>query len=206
LKEITAITGTLAFADANVSLAGADIFIPGKPFFVRTGDDGAFSLLFVPAGTYMIRITKGYYIKDVTVSVTAGKTSDLGTLAVGSNERNPLPLASVLPGSWQVTCSYSDLPSGINPENPVTGAIVVTALDQISITSGDSCLLRTMGAADNFSNFSKLILMGDGAIVAKFTSYYSSFITSYTNDQIVMDVDSSSLGGGTMIEIWTRTN
>jgi hypothetical protein len=51
LKEVTAIIGKLAFADAAVSLAGADIFIPGKPFFVRTGDDGAFSLLFVPAGT-----------------------------------------------------------------------------------------------------------------------------------------------------------
>ncbi|WP_218109957.1 carboxypeptidase regulatory-like domain-containing protein [Oligoflexus tunisiensis] len=206
LKEVTAITGTLAFADANVTLAGADIFIPGKSFFVRTGDDGTFSLLFVPAGTYNIRVTKGYYIKDVSVSVTAGKTSELGTITVASNERNPLPLAAVLPGTWQVTCSYTDIANGTTPENPVTGTIVVTSLTQISVTTGGSCLLRTMAAADSFANFSKLILMGDGAIVGKFTSYYSSFITSYTNDQIVMDVDSTSLGGGTMIEIWNRTN
>ncbi|HET9237253.1 MAG TPA: hypothetical protein VFO10_08375 [Oligoflexus sp.] len=206
LKEVTAITGTLAFADATVSLAGADIFIPGKPFFVRTGDDGSFSLLFVPAGTYNIRVTKGFYIKDVSVSVTAGKTSDLGTVTIGSSERNPLPLASVLPGTWQSRCSYSDTPAGINPENPRTGTIVVTALDNITVTTGHSCLLRTFAAAESFSSFSKLIPLGDGALVVKFTGYYSSLITSYTNDQIVMDIDNSTLASGKIIEIWTRTN
>jgi hypothetical protein len=205
LKEVTAITGTLAFADTTVSLAGADIFIPGKPFFVRTGDDGTFSLLFVPAGTYNIRITKSFYIKDVSVTVTAGRTSDLGTVTVESSERNPLPLASVLPGTWQVRCSYYDMAGGINPENPRTGTVVVTALDSISVT-GDSCLLRTFAAADNFSNFTKFIVMGDGAIIGKFSSYYSSLITSYTNDQIVMDIDNSSLATGKMIEVWTRSN
>ncbi len=206
LKEVTAITGTLAFADTTVSLSGADIFIPGKPFFVRTGDDGTFSLLFVPAGTYNIRVTKSFYIKDVSVTVTAGKTTDLGTVTVGSTERNPLPLASILPGTWQSRCSYNDTPAGINPENPRTGTIVVTSLSQISVTTGHSCLLRTFAAGDSFSNFSKLIVMGDGAIITKLTGYYSTLITSYTNDQIVMDVDNSSLASGKVIEVWTRSN
>jgi hypothetical protein len=206
LKEVTAITGTLAFADSSVSLAGADIFIPGKPFFVRTGDDGSFSLLFVPAGVYNIRVTKGFYIKDVSVNVTAGKTTDLGTVTIGSAERNPLPLASVLPGTWQSRCAYNDIAAGINPENPRTGTIVVTALDNITVTTGHSCLLRTFTAGDSFSNFSKLIPVGDGAIVTKLSAYYSSLITSYTNDQIVMDIDNSSMASGKVIEIWTRVN
>ncbi|HYX39698.1 MAG TPA: carboxypeptidase regulatory-like domain-containing protein [Oligoflexus sp.] len=204
LKEVTAIIGNLAFADAGVTLAGADIFIPGKPFFVRTGDDGTFSLLFVPAGTYTIRITKGFYIKDVSVTVTAGQTTDLNTITVGSHERNPLPLSSVLPGTWQSKCYYNDIANGINPENPRTGTVVVTALDQVAVT-GHSCLLRTFAAGDSFANFSKLMVLGDGAIVAKLTSFYSSLITSYTNDQIVMDIDNSSLASGKIIEVWTRS-
>ena len=206
LKEVTAIIGTLGFADANISLSGADVFIPGKPFFVRTGDDGNFSLLFVPAGTYKIRITKGFYIKDVTVNVTAGKTSDLSTVTVTSSERNPLSLASVLPGTWQSKCSYNDIAAGVNPENPRTGTITLTALDTISVT-GQSCILRTMTAGVSFNDFLKLIVFGDGALVAKFTGiYFSTLITSYTNDQIVMDVDNSSLASGKVIEVWTRVN
>jgi hypothetical protein len=127
-------------------------------------------------------------------------------VTIGSSERNPLPLASVLPGTWQSRCSYNDGPAGVNPENPRTGTIVVTALDSITVTTGHSCLLRTFAAGESFSSFSKLIPLGDGAIVAKFTSYYSSLITSYTNDQIVMDIDNTSLASGKIIEIWTRTN
>jgi len=97
-------------------------------------------------------------------------------------------------------------PAGINPENPRTGTNVVTALDNITVTAGHSCLLRTFTAGESFSSFNKLILLGDGAIVAKFTGYYSSLNTSYTNDQIVMDIDISSLAPGKVIEIWTRTN
>ncbi|MDQ3231896.1 MAG: hypothetical protein M3Q07_08765, partial [Pseudobdellovibrionaceae bacterium] len=160
--------------------------------------------LFVPAGTYTIRITKGFYIKDVSVTVTAGQTTDLNAITVGSHERNPLPLSSVLPGTWQSKCYYNDIANGINPENPRTGTVIVTALDQVAVT-GHSCLLRTFAAGDSFANFSKLMVLGDGAIVAKLTSYYSSLITSYTNDQIVMDIDNSSLASGKIIEVWTRS-
>ncbi len=206
LKEVTAIIGKIAFADANVSLAGVDAFIPGKPFFVRTGDDGAFSLLFIPSGSYNIRVTKGFYIKDVPVVIEPGKTTDLGTVTVGSAERNPLPLASVLPGKWLSTCYYDDVAGGVSADNPKTGTITLTSLTQMTII-GSSCLLRTMGTPDSFTNFDSLRLLGDGAIIAKFgtASFFYSQVSSYSNNQIVLSVDNKSLASGRIIEIWNRT-
>lgn len=205
LTEVSAITGTIKFADPATTVTATDVYIPGKSFFARTGDDGAFQLLYVPEGTYTIRIQKGVYIKQVDVTVAAGKTTKLGELTVASTDRNPLPLAQVILGKWNTTCFYSDSVGGVSPEDPVTGAIEIKALDDVDLISGDNCLLRTTMAAPEV--FVSLSVPSDGSIISKFAAmggtYYLNMVSGYTNDKITV-VYNSYLLGGNAIEVFTR--
>ncbi len=202
LREVSAITGKIAFADSSVTLEGADIYIPGQPFFVRTGDDGIFNLFFVPAGSYNIRVSKAPFIKDVEVSVELGKTTNLDTVTIEVNERNPMPLADVLMGTWKSTCYYKDAGS-VSPENPATGQFTITALDSVTLDSGSSCILRTMGAGSNFTNFTKFIVLDDGALVGQHgTSYFFYSVTNYSNSKInILINDVGGISTGTAFEI-----
>ncbi|SME98213.1 hypothetical protein [Pseudobacteriovorax antillogorgiicola] len=203
VRQVSAIVGTVAFADANVSLAGVDVYIPGEPYFVRTGDNGAFNLLFTPKGTYTLRLEKFPYIKDVSVTVENGVTTNLGTTTFASNERNPLPIEDVMIGTWNVTCYYNDSASGVSPESPKTGTLVVSSLSEVTVTN-DSCLLRTMAAAP--AAFQQFIVLGDGAISGKHQgdTYYIHTVMSYTNNEITFSADTTSLVSGSAIEVWSR--
>jgi hypothetical protein len=205
LNEVAAIIGTVEFEEATQTATSVDVFIPGKPYFVRTGDDGSFNLFFVPAGDYSIRLVKGNYIKDVEVSVTAGTTLNVGTVTVGTTERNPLPLNLALIGNWDVVCTYYDTAGGVDPDNPKTGSLAITALDSFTIT-GDSCVMRTMAAAGG--DGVAMRVLGDGGIAVENTSgdFFFDPIMEYTNDHIVFYADNASMGASRMIEVWTRTN
>lgn len=204
LKEISAIVGSVSYEDTAVTATNTDVFIPGKSFFVRTGDDGVFSLTFVPAGTYDIRIVKGFYITTKTVTVKPGKTTDLGELIVSRNERDPLPLEKALIGKWSSKCYYASS-MATTPENPRTGTIQIDSLTSVTIT-GDSCFVRNFGAT--LKPFAKFIVGSDGSLITKFddgsADYAVHTVINYTNDRITIEVENSGITASRVIEVLER--
>jgi hypothetical protein len=204
LKEISAIVGTVSFVDTSITPTNTDVFIPGKAFFVRTGDDGAFALTFVPAGTYDIRVVKGSYIKTVSVTVVAGKTTDLGNIEVSLTERDPLPLDKALIGTWSTKCYYAST-MATTPENPRTGTIVISSLTSVTIT-GDSCFVRNFGAT--LKPFAAFIVGSDGSLFTKFddgsVGYSTHTVITYTNDRITLEVENTGIDSSRVIEVLTR--
>jgi hypothetical protein len=63
LKEVTAVTGFIKFESDTIQVNRTDVFIPGQQFFIRTGDDGVFAMLFVPPGDHIIRIQNPLSLK-----------------------------------------------------------------------------------------------------------------------------------------------
>ena len=205
LKEVTAIVGRISFENESVNVGLTDIFIPGKQFFIRTGDDGEFAMLFVPSGSYILRIQNGIYTKDIEVNLDPGKTLDLGGLVVSEKDRNPLPFADVFIGSWKTTC-YFNTNMGTTIVNPKSGTLVVTALDDVSFT-GDSCILRSFAAAGR--PFEKFILLGDGGLGLVLsdsggTDYYTHTIIKHDNNRIVISAENTSIANGSVIEVFER--
>lgn len=86
LKETGTITGSAAFYSNpnDLDLLGTEVFIPGTPFLIKTGSDGAFTLAGVPEGTYTIVVqhTGFAVLKIESVNVVEGKTTNLGTAAL----------------------------------------------------------------------------------------------------------------------------
>lgn len=204
VKEISAIIGQIAFEDSSQSIAGVDVYIPGYPFFVRTGDDGKFNLLFIPQGTYTIRMEKFPYIKDQEVSVVAGTTSNVEVVTFGLSERNPLPLDQVVVGSWSTECFYYDMAAGVDPETPKTGTVAVTSLDDAATVTGTSCVMRNQMTPVVAQE--SMITLGDGAVVTKHSgsSYYFHKVMSYDNNTITFSADASGFTGDSVVEVWTR--
>jgi hypothetical protein len=213
LKEISAITGTIAFASSAISPDRTDVYIPGKSFFARTGDDGTFQLLFLPEGSYLVRIEKGVYVKDVNVEVKSGKTTILGDVEVGLKDRDPLPLVDIIEGRWQETCYFKGAPSGgptSDAETPSTAVLLFNAPvnnalpnnysgganNSFYIESGYSCLIGNVLPAS--STTLSLLVPNDDVIVRKFSSAGTQYgfyqVNRYTNNRIVLQV---ALNAGT---------
>jgi len=68
------ISGQLRSCTPNTDFSGALVFIPGHAMSVFTGADGAFTLDFVPAGTYTIDAEIGGHIV-ATTTATVGTTA-----------------------------------------------------------------------------------------------------------------------------------
>lgn len=202
LQEIGAITGTVSFTDTSVTRAGTDVYIPGKSFFVRTGSDGAFHLLFVPAGVYSLRIENGVYTKTVSVTVAANKTTIIGAVTVGLSDRNPLPLSDVLVGTWNSSCwstSNSDLGT------PTTGVLTITSLTSTSYT-GASCLSQSTRTGASAVTLVSIQVLSDSSLylVHKITSTSViektlARVSAYSNNKMTIDY-------GTGFEVYTRAS
>ena len=191
LLEIGAIVGSLSFADTAVSVQGADVYIPGKSFFVRTGSDGKFHLLLVPPGTYSLRLEKERYTKTVEVVVAANKTTNVGAVVVGVNDRNPLPLSQVLLGSWATKCW--DTP---DPGTPSEGVLTVNSLTLTSYTGGSCISLSSRNGGAGAVALQEIQVLSDSAIYVIHRIITTGVlekrlwrITNYTNNQITINTD-----------------
>ncbi|MCX6127197.1 MAG: carboxypeptidase regulatory-like domain-containing protein, partial [Proteobacteria bacterium] len=174
---------TVAFSDSTVSVAGTDVFVPGKSLFVRTGSDGTFNFLFVPAGTYSIRIENGKYFKTQEVTVQSGKTTNAGTITVGLTERNPKALIEVIIGKW-TTSTYDPGGTGATSVTTTTGSVEVNSDNTLTFT----------GTSIEFKNglitATHLYILNDSTMYFRINT--SSVLTiqilqvlSYNNDLIV---------------------
>ena len=202
LQEIGAITGSVSFSDTSVTKTGTDVYIPGKSFFVRTGSDGAFHLLFVPAGVYSLRIENGVYTKTVSVTVAANKTTILGAVTVGLSDRNPLPLADVLVGTWTSSC-WSSANSDLG--TATTGVLTITSLTSTSYT-GASCLSQSTRSGASAVTLVSIQVLSDSSLylVHKITSTSViektlARVSAYSNNKMTLDF-------GTGFEVYTRAS
>ena len=100
MTEIGAIRGVIKFINADgtdnpkVSTVGAEAYLVGKSFFAKTGDEGVFLLLYVPAGEHTLRIEKGRFAKEQKVTVLDNKTLSLGDIKVQTDTDAPASTAS----------------------------------------------------------------------------------------------------------------
>ena len=206
LTEISAITGSVTFADPYTTKSSTDVYIPGKSFFARTGDDGAFQLMFVPVGTYKIRLQKAVYIKEVEVTVAENKTTKLGNVTVAASDRNPQPLAEVVVGTWNTSCFYYDMAGGISPESPLTGVIRISSLSAggVAVVSGISCFARSN--LTPVKTPTRLLVPSDGSLILKFDdgSYSVLPVASYTNNRITLNHTPYVLSSNA-VEVFERT-
>ena len=185
MSEIGAIYGTLTFSDSTVSVAGTDVFVPGKSLFVRTGSDGTFNFLFVPPGTYSIRIENGKFFKTQDVTVESGKTTNAGTITVGLTERNPKALSEVIVGTWTTT-TYDDSAGTATAPTTTTGSVEVKSDNTITV-SGTCEELKPSGAIVG----THLYALNDSTMYARMLTSGTTptvkmlQVLSYTNNQIV---------------------
>jgi hypothetical protein len=199
LVEIGAITGTIKYTDALIDSAGTDVFIPGKSFFVRTGADGKFHILFVPAGTYNIRVEKDSFSRDIEVVVASNKTSSAGDITLGRSDRNPGPIDETLLGTWSVVCN-----PGTDPTSPLTGVVTITTLTGITTTSGDSCLTASTESGASARQVNAITVLSDSAFYVTYEiidtgvkNYINWQVISYTSNKI-------TISNGSDIEVLTR--
>lgn len=99
-KEVAAIKGTIKFVspdgseNTNISKISTDVFLPGYSFFAKTDADGKFLILYIPAGTYNIRVEKLTYVYQSSVTVEESTTLDLGTISIQTDTTAPITTAS----------------------------------------------------------------------------------------------------------------
>ncbi|WP_176736761.1 chitobiase/beta-hexosaminidase C-terminal domain-containing protein [Oligoflexus tunisiensis] len=99
-EEIAAITGIIKFVDAdgteNTKLPkiGTDVYLPGFSLIAKTDSAGKFLILYVPSGSYTLRIERGSIAKDLSVSVASNTTLNLGTVTVLADSIPPITSAS----------------------------------------------------------------------------------------------------------------
>ena len=184
MSEIGAIYGTLTFSDSTVSVAGTDVFVPGKSLFVRTGSDGTFNFLFVPPGTYSVRIENGKYFKTQDLTVVAGKTTNAGTVNVGLTDRNPKPLSEVIIGKW-TTETYDEGSSGATTVTTTTGSAEVKSDNSITFTGTSSEFLNAGGITSTHLYAINDSTMYFRIITGPVLSVRLLQVLSYTNNQIV---------------------
>lgn len=81
------ITGTVQFSCTG-NPSGVLVYIPGRSFVAYTAAGGAFDLGAVPPGTYTVHVesfSPAQSTNLLNVTVTAGNTTNLGTVTLGSN-------------------------------------------------------------------------------------------------------------------------
>jgi hypothetical protein len=95
MEEVAAIRGQIIFIDQNgeentkTARIDKEAYIPGLSIYGRTDKDGKFLLLYVPEGSYTLRIEKGIYVKEMDVTVQAGKTLNLSTIQLQTDTISP---------------------------------------------------------------------------------------------------------------------
>ncbi len=98
--EIAAITGKIKFTDAdgteNTKLPkiGTEVYLAGFSLIAKTDAEGKFIILYVPAGSYSMRIERGSISKELSVTVAANTTLNLGAISVLADSIPPITLAS----------------------------------------------------------------------------------------------------------------
>lgn len=99
-EQVAAIRGSVQFVNPDgsenkkVSKLGVDVYLPGISFFARTDHDGKFLLIYVPAGDYDLRVEKGPFFSEQTLTVEANITLDLGEIKVQTDTEAPMTVAS----------------------------------------------------------------------------------------------------------------
>jgi iron complex outermembrane receptor protein len=79
------VRGTVVDNETDETVVGASVLLKGTSTGVTTGADGKFTLEGVPAGSATITISFiGYSSKEVTVTVTADKAANAGTIRLAS--------------------------------------------------------------------------------------------------------------------------
>ncbi|WP_162054420.1 TonB-dependent receptor [Pontibacter pamirensis] len=80
------ITGRVVGTDTKEALIGATVLVKGSTKGSTTDSNGEFLIREVPAGTHSLRISYvGYSYPDIPVTVSAGGTTDLGTVEMNSS-------------------------------------------------------------------------------------------------------------------------
>lgn len=98
--EVAAIKGKVRFINPDgtdnpkVARLGVDVYIPGQSFFAKTDRDGAFLILYVPAGAYTLRLEKGVFSKEVSVNLVESKTTLVGEVKVQTDTEAPITQAT----------------------------------------------------------------------------------------------------------------
>ncbi len=101
MKEVAAIRGQVSFIDqdgaenSKISKVGTEVYIPGLSIYGRTDNEGSFLLLYVPEGNHSLRIERGNFIKEVSVTVQANTTLDVGTVQVQTDTMAPSTTVNV---------------------------------------------------------------------------------------------------------------
>ncbi len=206
LAQIGAISGTVSFADTTVINNKTDVFIPGKSFFVRTDANGSYHFLFVPAGTYTVRIENDIYYKEIDVTVEANTTTVVGETTVAITERDPLPLEDVILGNWNTNC-WRDTGDANDPVVAETGTIAIESLTSTSYT-GVSCLTKSVefSADATKEDISQIYVLSDRAIIVVYAKISTSVkskelysVLGHTNNSMIIDM-------GSKIEVFTRSD
>ncbi|MEZ4741804.1 MAG: carboxypeptidase-like regulatory domain-containing protein [Bdellovibrionota bacterium] len=82
-KKTGNFSGKVSFRDNpnNLSIAGAEIYVPGTSFIAKAAEDGSFAINGLPEGSYNIYIDKdGFARTALSVFIEEGKTTDIGSI------------------------------------------------------------------------------------------------------------------------------
>ncbi|MFK7827162.1 MAG: FN3 associated domain-containing protein [Oligoflexales bacterium] len=99
-RELAAIKGSVQFVNPDgsvnkkVSKLGVDVYLPGISFFAKTDSNGKFLLIYVPAGEYNLRVEKGAFFFEQSLSVEENKTVNLDEINVQTDTDAPMTVAS----------------------------------------------------------------------------------------------------------------
>lgn len=155
------ITGRVIDRETGTALVGAQVFVPGSPHGVLTGEQGRFLLLNVPAGELSLRAELiGYASGERTVAVPAGETA-----VADFHLRSQAVALEELVVTGYGTQRREDLTGAVASVN-VREFIQAPALDAASLVKGKIAGLVVNNPTGDPADGTEISLRGMGTIMA----------------------------------------